>query len=45
MSGVTEHCYGIGLQIYHTNWRCCSLDYVSELCFDKFSLSSSSLHK
>jgi len=32
MSGVTEHCYEIGLRIYHTNWRCCTLAYGSELC-------------
>jgi len=29
MPGVTEHCYEIGLWIYHTNWICCSLDYDS----------------
>jgi len=32
MSGITEHCYEIGLWIYHTNWICCTLDYDSELC-------------
>jgi len=32
MSGVTERCYEIGLRIYHTNWRCCTLAYGSELC-------------
>jgi len=31
MSGVVEHCYEVGLRIYHTN-RCCTLDYDSELC-------------
>jgi len=32
MSGVTEDCYEIGLRIYHTNCRCCTLAYSSELC-------------
>jgi len=32
MSGVTEHCNEIGLPIYHTNWRCCTLVYGSGLC-------------
>jgi len=32
MSGVTERFYEIGLQIYHTNWRWCTLAYGSELC-------------
>jgi len=31
MSGVTERCYEMGLRIYHTNWRCCTLAYGSEL--------------
>jgi len=29
---VTEHRYQIGLEIHHTNWRCCTLHYNSELC-------------
>jgi len=33
MSAVTEHCYNIGLWIYHTNWVCFTLDYESWLCF------------
>jgi len=32
MSGVVEDCYEAGLRIYHTNWRCCTLDCDSELC-------------
>jgi len=32
MSCVTEHCYAVGLRIYHTNCRCCTLDYDSKLC-------------
>jgi len=32
MSGVTERCYEIGLRIYHTKWRRCTLAYASELC-------------
>jgi len=32
MSGVTENCYEIDLQIYHTNWTCCTLAYGSESC-------------
>jgi len=30
-SGDTERCYQTGLLIYHTNWRCCTSDYDSEL--------------
>jgi len=30
MSGVIEHCYEVGLRIYHTNWKCCTLDYAQE---------------
>jgi len=30
MPGVSKHCYEIGLRLYSTNWRCCSLDYDSE---------------
>jgi len=25
VSGVIEHCYEVGLRIYHTNLRCCTL--------------------
>jgi len=32
MPGITERCNEIGLPIYHTNWRCCTLAYGSELC-------------
>jgi len=33
MSGLTKHCYhAASLRIYHTNWRCCTLDYDSKLC-------------
>jgi len=24
MSGVIEHCYEVGIRIYHTNSRCCT---------------------
>jgi len=33
MSGITEHCYNIGLWIYHTNWISFTLDYDSWLRF------------
>jgi len=32
MSDVIEDFYEVGLQIYDTNWRCCTMDYDSELC-------------
>jgi len=31
LPGVIEHCHEIGLRMYHTNWRCCTLEYDSEL--------------
>jgi len=31
MSSVIEHLCEVGLWIYHTSWRCCTLDNGSEL--------------
>ena len=32
MPRILVHCYEVGLRIYGTNWRCCTLDCDSELC-------------
>ena len=32
MSRIVVHCYEVGLRIYGTNWRCCTLDCDLELC-------------
>jgi len=32
MPDIIEHSCKVGLRIYYTNWRCCTLDCDSELC-------------
>jgi len=44
MSGIVEHCYEVGLWIYHTSWRCCTLDCDSKVCLVISLLFNSSLH-